>query len=120
MPKGMAWQGKEAIPMDHNQPDFDGLPLDRTSVAQVLLNIDNRQRSNLFPWNGQFSPQLIEALLETYAQPGNFVLDPFVGSGTVLHEAGRRDHPAFGSEVNPAAFTTAQVYRFINVKAGQR
>ena len=29
-------------------------------------------------------------------------------------------HPAFGSEVNPAAFKMAQVYRFINVKASQR
>jgi DNA modification methylase len=101
-------------------PDFGGTPLDTTTIPQDRLNIDSKERSNLFPWNGQFSPQLIEALLETYAQAGSFVLDPFLGSGTVLHEAGRRDHPAFGSEVNPAAFKMAQVYRFINVKAGQR
>ncbi len=103
-----------------NGPDFGGTPLDTTTIPQKRLNIDNKERSNLFPWNGQFSPQLIEALLETYAQAGSFVLDPFLGSGTVLHEAGRRGHPAFGSEVNPAAFKMAQVYRFINVKAGQR
>lgn len=101
-------------------PDFGGIPLDTTTIPQRRLNIDNKERSNLFPWNGQFSPQLIEALLETYAPAGSFVLDPFLGSGTVLHEAARRDHPAFGSEVNPAAFKMAQLYRFINGKAGRR
>ncbi len=112
---------QDTISMDTaNGPDFDGISLDTTTIPQHRLNIDNKERSNLFPWNGQFSPQLIEVLLATYAQAGNFVLDPFVGSGTVLHEAGRRDHPAFGSEVNPAAFKMAQVYRFINVKASQR
>ncbi len=94
--------------------------LDTTTIPQNRLNIDSKKRSNLFPWNGQFSPQLIEVLLETYAQASSFVLDPFVGSGTVLHEAGRRNHPAFGSEVNPAAFKMAQVYRFINVKPDGR
>src|SRR5437660_5130840 len=120
MPKGMAWQGKEAIPMDHNQPDFDGLPLDRTSVAQVLLNIDNKERSNLFPWNGQFSPQLVEAFIQTYAKAGSCILDPFLGSGTVLHEAGRGGFPAFGSEINPAAFKMASPYTLINMKPATR
>src|SRR5258708_4598866 len=101
-------------------PNFGGIPLDTTTIPQARLNIDNKERSNLFPWSGQFSPQLIEVLLETYAQPGSFVLDPFLGSGTVLHEAGRRGHPAFGSEVNPAAFKMAEVYRFINTKANRR
>lgn len=101
-------------------PDFGGTPLDTTTIPQRRLNLDDKVRSNLFPWNGQFSPQLIEALLETYAHAGNVVLDPFVGSGTVLHEAARRDHAAFGSEINPAAFKMAQVYRFINVKPVQR
>jgi DNA modification methylase len=98
-------------------PDFDGLPLDTTTIPRERLNIDNKERSNLFPWNGQFSPQLVEALLETYTPAGAFVLDPFLGSGTVLNEAGRRGHPAFGSEVSPAAHKMAQVYRFINVSA---
>ncbi len=101
-------------------PDFGGTPLDTTTIPQDRLNIDSKVRSNPFPWNGQFSPQLIEALLDTYAQSGSFVLDPFLGSGTVLHEAGRRDHPAFGSEVNPAAFKMAHVYRLINVMTGRR
>jgi hypothetical protein len=102
------------------QPDFGGVPLDTTTIPQDRLNIDNKERSNLFPWNGQFSPQLIEVFLQIYARPGCCVLDPFLGSGTVLHEAGRCGFPAFGSEINPAAFKMADVYTLINVKPAKR
>ena len=56
-------------------------------VSQRLLNIEEKNRSNLFAWRGQFSPQLIECLLEAYCPAEAVVLDPFVGSGTVLLEA---------------------------------
>jgi hypothetical protein len=45
-------------------PDFGAMPLDTATIPQRRLNIDNKVRSNLFPWNGQFSPQLIEAFLK--------------------------------------------------------
>ncbi|MGA2035412.1 MAG: DNA methyltransferase [Thermoguttaceae bacterium] len=102
------------------QPDFCGVPLDTRTIPQDSLNIDNKKRSNLFPWNGQFSPQLIEAFLQTYARPGSHILDPFLGSGTTLHEAGRCGFSAFGCEINPAAFKMACIYRFINVKPAMR
>jgi hypothetical protein len=100
--------------------DFRGVSLDTTTIPQDCLNIDNKERSNLFPWNGQFSPQLIETFLQTYAKPGSYVLDPFVGSGTVLHEAGRFGCAAFGSEINPAAFKMADVYSLINGNSAMR
>src|SRR5690348_828970 len=102
------------------QSVFHSHPLDTQTIAQDRLNIDNKERSNLFPWNGQFSPQLVEALLQTYATPGSQILDPFLGSGTVLHEAGRCGYPAFGSEINPAAFKMADTYTLINVKPAKR
>jgi SAM-dependent methyltransferase len=102
------------------QPDFQGMALDIQTIPQDRLNIDNKERSNLFPWNGQFSPQLIEVLLHTYAKAGSCVLDPFLGSGTVLHEAGRFGHPAFGAEINPAAFKMASTYELINVEPERR
>src|SRR6266542_24909 len=102
------------------KPDFQGVPLDTRTIPQDRLNIDNKERSNLFPWNGQFSPQLIEALVQTYAKQGSFLLDPFLGSGTVLYEAGRFGYPAFGAEINPAAFKMARTYSFINVKPAER
>src|SRR5262249_41442886 len=78
------------------------------------------QRSNLFPWNGQFSPQLIEVLLRTYSPMKGLVLDPFAGSGTVLYEAGRLGLPVVGAEINPAACKMAQIYRLMNLPFGHR
>ncbi len=106
--------------MQQDQPNFDGVPLNRTTVAQELLNIDNKQRSNLFPWNGQFSPQLIEVLIRTYAPKKGLVLDPFTGSGTVLYEAGRLGLPVIGAEINPAACKMAQIYCLMNLPQAQR
>jgi hypothetical protein len=106
--------------MSLNQPNFNGVPLDTTAVAQALLNIDNKQRSNPFPWNGQFSPQLIEVLLRTYAPKNGVVLDPFAGSGTVLYEAGRLGLPVIGAEINPAACKMAQTYCLMNLPLAQR
>lgn len=94
--------------------EMASLPLDMESIAQDSLNIETRARMNLFPWNGQFSPQLIEALLNTYSAKGQTVLDPFVGSGTVLVEAGRLGIAATGTEINPAAYKFAKCYELIN------
>ncbi len=79
-------------------------------LSQATLNIDHKVRSNLFAWRGQFSPQLVEAHLAAYAGPDDLVLDPFVGSGTVLVECARRGNPALGAEVNPAAAIMARTY----------
>src|SRR5438270_11492624 len=85
-----------------------------TSLPRHVLDIADKQRSNLFAWRGQFSPQLVEALLRSYAPPQATVLDPFMGSGTVLVEAASRGHEVHGCEVNPAAYSMARLYEFCN------
>jgi hypothetical protein len=97
-----------------NDNSIGGLPLNTSDIPQSLLNIENKDRSNLFPWRGQFSPQFIESLLDRYARPGFNVLDPFAGSGTVLYEAGLMNLRATAAEINPAAYRMACTYRFIN------
>jgi DNA methylase len=84
------------------------------------LNIEAKSRSNLFPWRGQFSPQLVEALLRAYAAPGSVVLDPFMGSGTVLVESARLGLSAHGYEINPAAYLVARVYEMCSLTAAAR
>lgn len=79
-----------------------------------LLNIEEKNRSNLFAWRGQFSPQLVECLLQSYCLPGSVVLDPFAGSGTVLYEAAAMSLPAYGFEINPAAWCFSKLYEFTN------
>ena len=95
-------------------------PLDRESLPQSRLDIADRVRTNPLPWNGQFSPQLVEGLLSAYACPNAVILDPFVGSGTSLVEAARLGLSACGSDLNPAAVALARVYQAINLDAPAR
>jgi len=89
-------------------------------IPQGLLNIEDKTRSNLFAWRGQFSPQLIEYLLQAYCPLDSLVLDPFAGSGTVLYEAARMRLSAFGYEINPAAWSFSKLYEFANVPYAER
>ena len=99
---------------------FAATPLDRTSLSQSALDVAERVRTNLLPWTGQFSPQLVEKLLSAYAPRHGVVLDPFAGSGTSLVEAARLDLPACGGDLNPAAVTLSRVYRLVNQDAAGR
>lgn len=87
---------------------FSETEINRSDIDQSLLDIDQRSRTSLFAWNGQFSPQFIEALLEKYADSSSVVYDPFAGSGTVLTESARKGLSAYGVELNPAAYYMAK------------
>lgn len=89
-------------------------------IPQHLLNIEGKNRSNLFAWRGQFSPQLVECLLEAYCPREAVVLDPFLGSGTVLLEAATLGLPALGYEINPSAWSFSKVYEFANLPHASR
>jgi SAM-dependent methyltransferase len=91
------------------------IPLDTKEISPSLLNIENKERSNLLAWSGQFSPQFVEAILKRYAGSNARVYDPFCGSGTVLYECGRFGMSATGIELNPAAYILARTYKFINL-----
>ncbi|MCA8180974.1 DNA methyltransferase [Burkholderia vietnamiensis] len=80
---------------------------DQIQFDQSRLNILDRSRKSRLPWRGQFSPELVEYLLETVCPDAHVVLDPFCGSGTVLFEASQRGGLGLGAEVNPAAWHLA-------------
>lgn len=83
-------------------------------LSTSQLNLDEKKRSNLLAWRGQFSPELIENILNAYARTDDLLLDPFCGSGTLLYEAGRLGYEAVGVELNPAAYNLSKTYEFIN------
>lgn len=99
---------------------FKNIPINRDEIPQSFLNIDEKVRSNLFTWNGQFSPQFIEALLRKYAHEGFYVIDPFVGSGTVLAECARQNISAYGIELNISAYYMAKIYELVNFMLSKR
>ncbi len=89
-------------------------------IPQSLLDIEDKNRSNLFAWRGQFSPQLIECVLDAYCPPDSVVLDPFAGSGTVLYEAAAMSLAAFGFEINPSAWSFSKLYEFASMPPSAR
>ncbi|MCL1467365.1 DNA methyltransferase [Argonema galeatum] len=84
-------------------------------MPQNKLDLMDRERTSFYPWRGQFSPGLVDLLLDAYAQDDTVVIDPFVGSGTTLFEASRRGLKCYGSEINPAAILFARQAKFANI-----
>jgi len=93
---------------------FSNTVIDKGEIEQSLLNVDNRTRSNLFSWNGQFSPQFVETLIKKYTLPEYRILDPFLGSGTTLYECAQLNLDVTGVELNPSAFHIAKIYELCN------
>lgn len=99
---------------------IDSIPLDRDAISQKELDLTDKNRSNLFNWRGQFSPQLIEHLLEKYGNPGMNILDPFMGSGTVIFEGIKKRMNVFGTEINPSAYEMATTAYFAKLTLRER
>ncbi len=63
----------------------------------------------LFPYRGKFHPQMIKALMNVMGlKPGDRVLDPMMGSGTVPVEAVLMGLDAIGIDVSPFCKFMAQ------------
>ena len=86
--------------------------VDQIRLNQDKLNVTTKTRSNLFNWRGQFTPEFVEYILDTFACATDATFDPFCGSGTVLLESTRRGLASTGFEINPAAYAMA---RFISL-----
>ncbi|EMY71642.1 DNA methyltransferase [Leptospira vanthielii] len=97
------------------------IPLNEIPVSNEIessvLDIELKSRSNLLPWKGQFSPQLVETFIDTFCSSGGAnIFDPFMGSGTVIIESVRKKNHVFGTELNPAAFYLSQIYSLVKTK----
>lgn len=99
---------------------IDRIPYDKVSIPQDKLDLDDKTRSSLFPWRGQFSPMFIELLLNEYSKPNDIVLDPFAGSGTTLFESANKNLTCFGAEINPSAVLMSKTAQFVNVPIEER
>src|SRR5581483_9348070 len=100
--------------------EVNNVPYDTNSIPQENLDLANKFRTSLFPWRGQFSPELIELFLEEYSQKDTVVLDPFVGSGTILFEASAKGLTCYGAEINPSAIEMAKSAHFTNIPGSER
>jgi len=63
----------------------------------------------LFRYPAKFHPPVVRTLIERFTQPGDVVLDPFCGSGTLLVEAAVAGRHCIGTDIDPLAVFVARV-----------
>ena len=63
----------------------------------------------LFRFPAKFHPPVVRTLIENYSAHGDYVLDPFCGSGTMLVEAAIAGRHAVGSDLDPVASFVTRV-----------
>jgi len=56
--------------------------------------------NRLHPYLGKFIPQLVEWFLNRYFKKGDWILDPFLGSGTTLVQANEMGMPSIGMDIS--------------------
>ena len=63
----------------------------------------------LFRFPAKFHPPVAHSLIRSYTRPGQTVLDPFCGSGTLLLAASAEGRNAIGSDVDPVAVFVSEM-----------
>lgn len=79
------------------------------SFAEVRESERTRHVHRLHPYLGKFIPQLVDVFLRKYFKKDEWVLDPFVGSGTTLVEANLLDLNSVGVELSEFSYLIAKV-----------
>ena len=77
------------------------LPLDAGSFDRLTHYI--------FRFPAKFHPPVVRKLIDEYSRPGDYILDPFCGSGTMLVEAAVAGRNAIGVDVDPVAAFVSRV-----------
>lgn len=85
------------------------------------LNVRSRQQRNRLPWRGQFTPNLVDNLINDLTDARHVILDPFCGSGTVLQRGAKAGfQTVIGYDINPAAVILSRTNEFINMDVYER
>lgn len=64
---------------------------------------------NFYRYPARFSPKLVRAVIDTFTEPGDLVLDPFVGGGTTLVESLVSGRHAIGADISSLATFVSEV-----------
>jgi hypothetical protein len=81
------------------------------ALVGAVLNTEPVQglTHGFYHYPARFSPAFVRAAIAAFSQPGDVVLDPFMGSATTLVEALIAGRHAIGSDINTLAHFLAQV-----------
>ena len=64
---------------------------------------------DFYKYPAGFSPQFVQLILDNLTQPGDYVLDPFMGGGTTIIEAIASGRRAIGSDLNELSYFVSTV-----------
>lgn len=82
--------------------------------SEFLEAVHNREpvaglTHGFYRYPARFSPLFARAVIKRFTEPGDIVLDPFMGGGTTLVEARALGRRAIGADINALAVFIAQV-----------
>ena len=63
---------------------------------------------NHYKYPARFSPKFVRAAIEAFSEPGDLILDPFVGGGTTLVEALALQRDAVGIDISSLAIFVSE------------
>jgi len=90
--------------------ELEQLNIGQEKVWEVPASANSRYLSHdYFRYIGKFPPQIAHRLIVEFSKPGDLVLDPMCGGGTVLIESKLLGRRAVGCDINPVALIVARV-----------
>lgn len=100
--------GQPSPPSSNSSDNADRLlgALRDAALDSTYVSLGSRRTASpheFYRYPARFTPGFARAAIEAFTDPGDFVLDPFVGGGTTLVEARLSGRPALGSDLNPLA-----------------
>lgn len=101
---------RESRPLPYSDLDLNRWKAYDEIRTDSLWLIDRRDRSGSHraDYWGNYVPEIPRQMLARFTRPGDWVLDPFTGSGTTLIECRRAGRHALGTELQPAMAIEAQ------------
>lgn len=89
-------------------------PSDVWQLAKVTSGADRSSKERM-PHPAQFPTSVIDRIVKACSNEGDLLIDPFVGSGSMLEVAARNKRYAIGFEINPA-YVQAAAARLMSVE----
>ena len=90
--------------------------IDRATLEQLQRAIDTTAYTsesgtthNFYHYPARFSPSVARQVIETFSEPGDWVMDPFMGGGTSMIEALALGRRGLGVDINALAHFVAAV-----------
>ncbi len=82
--------------------------------ADFAAAVQSRERvsgltHNFYRYPARFSPLFVRAAIQAFTEPGDTVLDPFMGGGTTLVEASAAGRLAVGTDINSLSVFVSRV-----------